>query len=328
MKINNQQLTPKQLLQLYKEINLNNSSKVKKSTLVSNISNELVLPPSLGNLNPSLQKLILQNWIQQNLPLKENDLQKLVNLLKNSNLNIENEQLIKTASFLVKNKLPLSSYLIKGTALFLDGKSSMSQELSKFPGLKEQLAVNLFHNPEQIKSELEQYFQKSGKILQQLFAQETDKNSPLKKQLMGQQAVNARKESLLFVEIPLFFHSQKDNPLPLFLKYNQSAGNKNSTEQNRYSLEFIIELSRLGTIRAKILIEQKKIYSSFKASTERTVELIEKYFPDLQQRLSENGFNALTPEIKKFQEEKPIFNFLNDNFSEESTTLHHINFKV
>src|SRR6056297_118403 len=328
MEINNQQLTPKQLIQLYKRFNLKNSNKVKKTALTSNLSNKLTLPPSMRSLNPSLQKLILQNWIQQNLPLKENDLQKLVSLIKNSNLNIENKQLIKTASFLVKNKLPLSSYLIKGTASFLDVKSSMSQELNKFPGLKEQLSVNLFNNPEQIKAKLEQYFEKSGKILQQLFAQDTENNSLLKGQLMGQQAVNARRESLLFVEIPLFLNPQKETPLPLFLKYSQSADNKISAKKNQYSLELIIELPSLGTIRAKILIEQKKIYSSFKASNERTAELIEEYFPDLKQRLSKNGFNALKPEIKEFQEERPIFNFLNENLAEESINFHHINFKA
>src|SRR6056297_1803502 len=200
MEINSQQLTPKQLLQLYKKINLNKNSEVKNSTLTSNSSNKLSLPPSIRNMDPTLQKLILQNWIQQDLPLKENDLQKLVSLIKNSNLNIENKQLIKIASFLVKNKLPLSIYLIKGANSFLDDKSSISQEINKFPNLKKQLSANIFHNPEQIKSELEQYFRKSGKILQQLFARETDNNSQLKTQLMGQQAINAKRDSLLFVE--------------------------------------------------------------------------------------------------------------------------------
>lgn len=327
MKINNQQLTPKQLLQLYKKINIKQNNKIEKSTLTSNLSNKLSLPPSLRKLDSSLQKIILRNWIQQDLPLKENDLQKLVSLIKNSNLNINNKQLIKAASFLAKNNLPLSSYLLKGTARFLNGKSSISQNLNNFPNLKEQLSVNLFHNPEQIKSELEQYFKNTGKILQQLVSSETKNNSNLKEQLMGQQAINARRDSLLFVEIPLFFTPQKDTPLPLFLKYSQSADN-NADEKNRYSLEFIIELPSLGTIRAEVLIEKDKIYSSFKVSAEQTAELIEKYFPELQQRLSKKGFNALKPEIGEFQNEKPIMNFLNENYSEDDTTLHHINFKV
>ncbi len=327
MKINNQQLTPKQLLQLYKKINLKQSNEIKKSTLNSNLSDKLSLPPSLRKLDPAVQKIILRNWIQQDLPLKENNLQKLVSLIKNSNFNIDNKQLIKAASLLVKNNLPLSTYLLKGTAHFLDDKSSISQNLNNFPGLKEQLSVNLFHNPEQIKSEVEQYFKNTGKILQQLVSSETENSFNLKEQLMGQQAINTRRDSLLFVEIPIFFTPQKDNPLPLFLKYSQSTDN-NADEKNRYSLEFIIELTSLGTIRAEVLIEKDKIYSSFKTSTEQTAELIEKYFPDLQQRLSKKGLNALKPEIGKFQKENPILNFLNENYSEDDTTLHHINFKV
>ena len=328
MEINNQQLNPDQLLKLYKNIDSNINNAVKKETLSNNLSNKLFLTSSLRSLDSSLQKIILQNWIQQNLPLKENELQKLVGLIYNNSFNIDNEQLIKIASFLVKNNLPLSTYLIKGVAQFLERKSSISQEYNKSPELKGQLSVNIFNNPEQIKLELEQYFQKTGKILGQLFTQESDDNSKLKGQLIGQQAINARRESLLFVEIPLFFSKQKDTPIPLFLKYNQLTDNKSSVDNNKYSIEFIIELSNLGTIRARILIDQKKIYSSFKASTEQTFKLINKYFPNLQKRLSEKGFNALEPEIKKFQEEKPIFNFLNENFSEESTDFHHINFKV
>jgi len=328
MEINNQQLNPDQLLKLYKNIDSNINNAVKKETLSNNLSNKLFLTSSLRSLDSSLQKIILQNWIQQNLPLKENELQKLVGLIYNNSFNIDNEQLIKIASFLVKNNLPLSTYLIKGVAQFLERKSSISQEYNKFPELKGQLSVNIFNNPEQIKLELEQYFQKTGKILGQLFTQESDDNSKLKGQLIGQQAINARRESLLFVEIPLFFSKQKDTPIPLFLKYNQLTDNKSSVDSNKYSIEFIIELSNLGIIRARILIDQKKIYSSFKASTEQTFKLINKYFPNLQKRLSEKGFNALEAEIKKFQEEKPIFNFLNENFSEESTDFHHINFKV
>ena len=328
MEINNQNLTPDQMLKLYKKINKNKNISLTKTTLSKNLSSELVLPSSLRSLDPSLQKIILQNWLELNLPLKENDLKKLVNLIKNTSLNIENKQLIKTASFLIKNNLPLSTHLIKGVAQFLENKSSISQEINKTPELKGQLSVNAFNNPEQIKLELEQYFKKTGKILEQFFTQEQESNSTLKGKLIGQQAINARRESLLFVEIPLFFSKQKDTPTPLFLKYNQLTDNKSPVDKNKYSIEFIIELSNLGTIKARILIDQKKIYSSFKASTEQTVKLINKYFPNLQNRLSEKGFNALKPEIKKFQEEKPIFNFLNENFSEESTDFHHINFKV
>ncbi len=328
MEINNQQLNPNQLLKLYKNIDSNKNNVAKKETLSNNSSNKLFLTSSMRSLDSSLQKIILQNWIQQNLPLKENELQKIVSLINNNSFNIDNEQLIKIASFLTKNKLPLSTYLIKGVAQFLESKSSISQEINKTPELKGQLSVNAFNNSEQIKLELEQYFQKTGKLLEQLFTQEQDSNSNLKGKLIGQQAINARRESLLFIEIPLFFSKQKDTPTPLFLKYNQLTDNKSSVDKNKYSIEFIIELSNLGTIRARILIDQKKIYSSFKASTEQTVKLINKYFPNLQKRLSEKGFNALEPEIKEFQEEKPIFNFLNENFSEESTDFHHINFKV
>jgi len=328
MEINNQQLTLDQLIKLYKNIDFKKNNAIKKATLTSDLSNKLVLPSPLMNLNSSLQKMILQNWIEQNLPLKENELQKLVSLIKNNSLNIENKLLIKTASFLLKNNLPLSTYLIKGAAQFLDIKSSFSQEFNKFPELKEGLSVNVSHNSEQIKAELEQYFQKTTRLLQQLFTQETNNDSKLRGQLMGQQAINANKESLLFVEIPLFFTTQQDKSIPLFLKYNQLRDNKNSADLDKYSLEFIIELPNLKTIRAKILIEQKNIYSSFKASNKQTAELIDKYFPKLQKRLSEKGFNALIPEIEQIKEEEPVFNFLNENFSKKPTSLHHINLKV
>ena len=128
------------------------SSKLQLENIKSSILSKINITP-FNNLEENLQKAVIKTWIDMNLPFKEDYIKKLTQYLNTANINspnnleslsqnhnINSKSIINAFAFLIKNKLPLSSELIRGLAQTLDQEQSLTQ---KFNNLNlENISIN------------------------------------------------------------------------------------------------------------------------------------------------------------------------------------------
>ena len=290
----------------------------------------------LENLNTEQQKELLNTLLKMNIPLKENNLKILINLINTKTINIKSEALIKAMAVMQKGGLSLEAHLLEGISRNFDPENSQSTKIMELlnnnsisSDLKSNLSsllIDLSLNKNELSENLKNFTQNLDKNLEIIFNENQNKNNTENKlvnQLLGQKIINKQNTNfLLNLEIPLFW-PKDDQSYPLYLKIWQEEDNKEKyNNKKEYKIAFNIEVENLGLIDALIKINNKNIKAIFKSNKEKTVKLIENKSEDLRENFAELNYN-LSIEVKK-QKKEEIENKNNKNFK----NYKHIDIKV
>lgn len=269
----------------------------------SNLLTQSGLVSLLENTSQQNQKLILNTLLNSNLPLTEDRLVQLINLLESDTLtsNLDQKSLLKSLSFLTKEGLPLLGGLIQGVGQNVDSTYSLLPRLinqSQLPeNIKNLLSLTISHNNKEIAEKLINYPDILKDVISQLSQKDNNQDSKLINHLLGEFLLNNQKEGpLLALEIPLFWPEQ-EKATPLFLsiwKNDNPEDNENSQNSDIFEIRLNLELEKRGLIQAQVQIVNNNIKTVFQATSEQTVQLIEEKIPLLEKRLENLDYNLKT----------------------------------
>lgn len=141
-------ISPKNIDTLYSQINTtlkNSAGKMTKNKKhFSTILNLLQ-----KNLEPSLQKMFLQTWLQNQLSFKKEQVLRVINFL-NNNPGLDSQTTMQTAAFLARNNLLLLPGLLENIMTYLDQNQNITQTLNSLLQEQQNSEQNLTtDNPEQ-----------------------------------------------------------------------------------------------------------------------------------------------------------------------------------
>lgn len=289
----------------------------------------------LENLNTEQQKELLNTLLKMNIPLKENNLKMLINLINTDSIDIKSKALIKAMAIMQKGGLSLDTHLLEGISRNFDTDNSQSEKIIQLinstnnSNLKSNLSnllIDLSLNKKDITKSLKNFTQNLDKNLNILFNDNQNRNNTENKlldQFLGQKIINKQNTNMfLNIEIPIFW-PKDDKTYPLYLKIWQEE-NKQNKEQNdkEYKISFNIELEKLGLINALIKVQSQKIKAVFKSNNENTIELIENKSEKLVEKFSKLNYN-LSIDVHKQKKEK-----IEDNKYKNTENYKHIDIKV
>ena len=257
----------------------------------------------LDTLSPEKQRLILNTLSRLNLPLQENTLIKLINLLENSTLDLNQRTIVNSFSFLSKEGLPILPGLIQGVGQNIDQEYSMVFNLLnriELPeNIKEQLSLVLSPNSKEIAKKLTKYPDILKTVINQ-YHQKNDQNPELLNQLIGELLINNQNEGpLLALEIPIFW-PENEQTVPFFLHIWKQEEKNSDTSSNRkeYNLKMDIKLVKRGIIKANIKVVGTQIKTLFQTDTSQTANLIRQNINILENQLEKLNYNLISRAVE------------------------------
>ena len=337
IKIENSQKLKKLLDQSDKNSNrknINSSLQNKKQTPKTNANSKII--SLLENLNSEQQKELLNTLLKMNLPLKENNLKILINLINTKTINIKSESLIKAMAIMQKGGLNLETHLLEGISRNFDTNNSQSAKIIELinnnesnPELKNTLTdllIDLSLNKENLTKQLKNYLLNLDKSLTTLFNENQEKNNTENKllnQFLGQKIINKQNSNLLLnLELPIFWPTE-DKTYPLYLKmWEEENSKKEERNEKEYKIAFNIELEKLGLIDALIKVKSKNLKAIFKSNNEKTVNLIKKKSNNLKEKFEKLNYN-LSLEVKRQKKDE-----IKNKDNKEKKKYKHIDIKV
>ncbi len=319
--------------------NTNNHSNEKTKNPQTNINTKIF--SLLEQLNPEQQKKLLNTFLKMNLPLNEDNVTKLINLINTKSINIKSEALIKALAVMQKGGLNLNTELMEGISKNLDPASSQVENIIEIITNNEKNMINnLLIDPSVTKDELSKnlknYTLNLDENIKNLFFSNKEINRPENKllnQFLGQKLINNQETNLLLaLELPLYW-ADKNKIYPSYLQVWSNNEKNNKLEKKEYNIAFSIKLKNRGLIDALLKIQSKNIKAYFKSNNKKTVELIKKENNNLKKSLENIGYN-FSLEVK--QEEEEILknkitldlNFKENEEKSKNKDYHHIDVKI
>ncbi len=299
---------------------LENSIKKPQKTTQLDHNSLLLLNNIKENLNKTLLKYLLKTWSKLELPFNTDEINNLINFIKNYSGPVSDRALIESFAFLIDNNLPLVPLLIEGLALHLDHEQNLQELLkniidnSKSNPELSSLIFDISQDPEQINIDLQQYTDKLNQLMQFLLnnPDSFENSKQILSFLLGQQILNLVDSQgnlpLFFLEIPVLINNFK-TPFFLFLKIekeNDGQSNKQNKKekQKSFKISFIVELKKCGPVKSSITFSSKTIRPAFYTINTNTLSLIENTFPRLQKKLEQHGFKVNPPVLENLKNKK------------------------
>ena len=336
IKIENTQKLKKLLDQSNKNLsqkNVNTSFESKSEPPKTNANSKII--SLLENLNSQQQKELLNTLLKMNIPLKENNLKMLINLINTKTINIKSKSLIKAMAIMQKGGLNLNAHLLEGISRNLDPENSQSSKIIELlnsqnrPKIKNALSsllIDMSLDKEDLTKQLKNFTLNLDKSINVLFNKNSEENNTENKlldQFLGQKIINKQNTNILLnLELPIFWASE-NRTHPLYLKIWEEEKNENvENNKKEYTIAFNIELENLGIIDALIKIKSNNLKAIFKSNNKHTVKLMKNKSNNLKQKFENLNYN-LSIQIK--QQEKTE---IKTNSKKRKQSYQHVDIKV
>ncbi len=269
----------------------------------------------LGELPDDIGQEFLRTWLNSRLPLKAETVIPLLQQLQELSTSGARQRLITAAAFLQRQDLPLRQHFLRSLTALSESqeKSEIAEELiSELPLFNPDstslpTAENLQKLPENLNLLFEQLFSfqnESGGEGESEGKNLSPNENRLLSGLLSLNILNLSEETgetgrmRLYLEWPpLNIQAERQLALRISSFFSGENKEKAETEDENFSISFIVELQNLGVIRADALLFDREIDLTFTAGSYETQEVIRENLPRLQEKLQELDYQIRSSSV-------------------------------